>query len=240
MDETDHRRVMTAFRLIVTIGSLLLVVLIGARLRPKANPRAPSSTATTRTGGWPWIVVASIAAFASIFLGLIVIVVSLFVRRWSGIRRKARATREVAASFPNALDLLVLSIRAGYLPAQAISEITPYLPTALLPSFSAVDQALRRGNRFADALDQLRVRLGPIAEPLVDSLAAADRYGLPLAPVLERLSFEARQQRRRDTDAAARELPVRLALPLVLCTLPSFVLLAIVPLLLGALSALHT
>jgi len=50
----------------------------------------------------------------------------------------------------------------------------------------------------------------------------------------------ARQQRRRDSDAAARELPVRLAVPLVLCTLPSFVLLAIVPLLLGALSSLHT
>ena len=148
-------------------------------------------------------------------------------------------TRDVAARFPDALDLLVLSIRAGYLPAQAIGEITPYLPTALRPSFSAVDQALQRGDRFADALDQLRVRLGPIAQPLVDSLAAADRYGLPLAPVLERLSFEARQQRRRDTDATARELPVRLALPLVLCTLPSFVLLAIVPLLLGALSSLH-
>ena len=96
------------------------------------------------------------------------------------------------------------------------------------------------GDRFADALRQLRASLGPIAQPLVDSLSAADRYGLPLAPVLERLSFEARQQRRRDTDATARELPVRLAMPLVLCTLPSFVLLAIVPLLLGALSSLHT
>ena len=97
-----------------------------------------------------------------------------------------------------------------------------------------------RGERFADALGELQAHLGPIAQPLVDSLSAADRYGLPLAPVLERLASEARQQRRRETDATARELPVRLAVPLVLCTLPSFVLLAIVPLLLGALSSLHT
>jgi tight adherence protein C len=102
-----------------------------------------------------------------------------------------------------------------------------------------VGTALRDGERFADALDRLSAHLGPIGQALVDSLAAADRYGLPLAPVLERLAFEARQQRRRDADAAARELPVRLAMPLVLCTLPSFVLLAIVPLLLGALSSLH-
>ena len=97
---------------------------------------------------------------------------------------------------------------------------------------------MNAGDRFADALHRLREGLGPVAQPLIDSLSAADRYGLPLAPVLERLSFEARQQRRRDTEAAARELPVRLAVPLVLCTLPSFVLLAIVPVLLGALSSL--
>ena len=114
------------------------------------------------------------------------------------------------------------------------------MPQAVRPAFAAVGEAMRGGDRFADALDQLRGGLGPIAQPLVDSLSAADRYGLPLAPVLERLSFEARQQRRRDTEPTARELPVRLAVPLVLCTLPSFVLLAIVPLLLGALSSLHT
>jgi tight adherence protein C len=230
---------MIADRSIVLVGSVLLVVLIGARLRPTAIPRARTPTATTTTRRWLWIAVVSGTALASIPLCLILIMVSLFGRRWSSIQRRARATGAVSAGFPDALDLLVLSIRAGYLPAQAIGEITAYLPVALRPSFAAVDRALRRGDRFADALGQLRLQLGPIAQPLVDSLSSADRYGLPLAPVLERLSFEARQQRRRDTDAAARELPVRLAMPLVLCTLPSFVLLAIVPLLLGALSSLH-
>jgi tight adherence protein C len=224
---------------IVLGGTALVVVLFGIRARPRAGPRARASAATGRTRRWPWIAVASMVALASLPVSLAVVIVTALLRRWSGVQRKARTTRDIAAKFPEALDLLVLSIRAGYLPAQAIGEITPYLPTALRPSFSAVDQALQQGDRFADALDQLRIRLGPIAQPLVDSLAAADRYGLPLAPVLERLSLEARQQRRRDTDAAARELPVRLALPLVLCTLPSFVLLAIVPLLLGALSSLQ-
>lgn len=77
------------------------------------------------------------------------------------------------------------------------------------------------------------------AAPLADSFAAADRYGQPLAPVLERLADEARQHRRRQADTLARQLPVRMSLPLVLCTLPSFVLLAVVPLLLAALSSLH-
>jgi tight adherence protein C len=155
-------------------------------------------------------------------------------------RADAKWRRSIAADYPDALELLVLSIEAGYLPAQAVVAIVPLVPRSVADAFVAVGQAMERGRRFADALPALTSHLGGIAEPLVDSLAAADRYGLPLAPVLERLTHEARQQRRRATESAARELPVRLAVPLVLCTLPSYVLLAIVPLLLGALSSLHT
>jgi tight adherence protein C len=120
---------------------------------------------------------------------------------------------------------------------RAVADSTP---DELRPSFIAVVDRMAAGQRLADALGALNDGLGTIAEPLVDSLAAAERYGLPLAPVLDRLADEARSARRRQAEAAARQLPVRLAAPLVLCTLPSFVLLAIVPLLLGTFNSLHT
>jgi tight adherence protein C len=186
------------------------------------------------------IATALVAVLLSPFAAIAAVLMMLMWHHRSAARRRARSRRQIASEFPDALDLLVLSIRAGYLPAQAVVEIGPFLPSAVRNAFGSVDAAMQEGQRFADALNQLSSELGPVAQPLVDSLSAADRYGLPLAPVLERLSTEARQQRRRDADAAARELPVRLAVPLVLCTLPSFVLLAIVPLLLGALSSLHT
>jgi tight adherence protein C len=173
-------------------------------------------------------------------LGVVLAVLGPTVRVWSRARAGTLDKRATSHDFPDALDVLVLAIRAGYLPAQAIVEAAAFVPERLRTSFTAVRTAMDRGERLADALGQLTASLGPIAQPLVDTLSAAERYGLPLAPVLERLSFEARQQRRRDADANARELPVRLAVPLVLCTLPSFVLLAIVPLLLGALSSLRT
>ena len=70
-------------------------------------------------------------------------------------------------------------------------------------------------------------------------MSAAVRDGLPLPPVLDRLTDEATTSRRRQGEAAARRLPVRLSFPLVVCTLPSFVLLAIAPAVLGALSTLR-
>ncbi len=224
--------------MITALGASIVVVLVALLLRPKPTGRATTAQAPPRRVLWTTVACA-LAIVVSPVLGAVAVICAAAWRQWSGARRATLAKRRISTHFPDALDLLVLSIRAGYLPAQAVGEIAAYLPEPLRQSFAAVSEAMQRGDRFADALTQLRTRLGPIAQPLVDSLSAADRYGLPLAPVLERLAFEARQQRRRDADATARELPVRLAMPLVLCTLPSFVLLSIVPLLLGALSSLH-
>ncbi len=160
-------------------------------------------------------------------------------RTWLPGLAKRRAQRSAERSYSDAIEMIVLAIRAGYLPAAAITEAVPYLAPAIQPAFLAVGARTAAGERFADALAALPAALGPIASPLADSFAAADRYGQPIAPVLERLAAEARQHRRRHADTLARQLPVRMSVPLVLCTLPSFVLLAVVPLLLAALSSLH-
>lgn len=160
-------------------------------------------------------------------------------RRLHAARRAARQRRRVEATLPDTIDLLVLAVRSGLLPLQAFRLLRPHLDP---DTGDAVDELLAeidRGARFADALTLLAHRLGPALHPLVDGFVAADRDGLPLAPVLERLSADARAQRRRRVDAVARELPVRLAAPLVVCSLPAFVLLGVVPLLLAAFASLH-
>ncbi len=155
------------------------------------------------------------------------------------VMRTQRRRRLVDATLPDALDLVVLAVRAGHLPLAALHAVHHHFAPPLRDATADVLREVEGGARFADALRRLSVVLGPALDPLVDGLAAADRDGLPLAPVLERLATDARLHRRRQLDALARQLPVRLAVPLVLCTLPSFVLLAIVPLLLAALSSLH-
>ncbi|HEY0519187.1 MAG TPA: type II secretion system F family protein [Ilumatobacteraceae bacterium] len=232
---------MTVTSTIVASACALIIAGVGVRCRPRATARPSAARpCPARRGHWSWLGVGLVAAVVSPMLGVVLAVLGPTVRVWSRARAGTLDKRATSHDFPDALDVLVLAIRAGYLPAQAIVEAAAFVPERLRTSFTAVRTAMDRGERLADALGQLTASLGPIAQPLVDTLSAAERYGLPLAPVLERLSFEARQQRRRDADANARELPVRLAVPLVLCTLPSFVLLAIVPLLLGALSSLRT
>lgn len=154
------------------------------------------------------------------------------------MRPRARSAA-IDLHYADAIELIVLAVRAGHLPLAAIRAVHRHMAPAVGDAFAEVLARCERGERFADALAELPRRLGTRAHMLADGLSAADRDGLPLAPVLDRLADDARQQRRRRAEATARQLPVRLSLPLVLCTLPSFVLLAVAPLLLAAVTSLR-
>ena len=166
-------------------------------------------------------------------------IVSWHRRRWSLlIGRERELQRRISRALPDAIDLLVLTVWAGLTPRDAISHLADHGPPVTRPGFAAVVARLRRGARFVDALHELPRALGPAATSVAVSIAAAERAGTSLGPTLERLSIEARAERRRLADADARRLPVRLSFPLVGCTLPAFVLLGIAPAILAALTSI--
>ena len=145
----------------------------------------------------------------------------------------------IARTLPDAVELTIIAIRSGLPPAAALIAIAPHCSAPVRSAIDDVEHRVHRGQRFADAIGALPDQLGPAAAALADGLATAERYGLPLEPVLDQLAHGVRSDRRRLAERDARTLPVRLSFPLVVCTLPSFVLLAIVPALLGALSTLQ-
>ena len=153
--------------------------------------------------------------------------------------RSRRHARAALVDLPDVIELIVVAARAGCTPASAISAVAPAAPSTIKPVLVEVEHRLHRGQRLADALVALTEALGAPAAGFVDALATCDRYGLALGPVLDRLADEIRIERRRQAERQARTLPVKLSFPLVVCTLPSFVLLAIVPAVLGAVSTLR-
>ncbi len=168
----------------------------------------------------------------------IVVGVIVLVRRARPIRSERRRRNDAERALPDALDLLVLGIQTGLTPQQAIAELAVSAPASVRGAFALTVHRCDRGQSFADALAALPETLGSGAIGLADVIATSDRYGLPLGPVLDQLTIEARESRRRRDQADARKLPVRLSFPLVVCTLPSFVLLAIAPAVIAALSSL--
>jgi pilus assembly protein TadC len=58
-------------------------------------------------------------------------------------------------------------------------------------------------------------------------------FGLPVEDALLSLAFRRRERIRHEFDAATKKAPVAMVVPLVLCVLPSFGLLALAPFLRG-------
>jgi tight adherence protein C len=162
----------------------------------------------------------------------------LLLRRLRPIRAGRRRRAAIERALPDAMDQLVSSVRAGLTPFQAVCDLAGSTDPAIGDAFAEVVRRTERGQPFADALAALPQRLGAQAGGLADVIATSDRHGLPLGPVLDQLTTEIRATRRRLDQADARKLPVRLSFPLVTCTLPSFVLLAIAPAVIAALSSL--
>ena len=184
-----------------------------------------------------------LTGFAALAVGGPFVVGALFASWWAVRRmRPVLASRRLAArverAVPDAIEMFVLTIHAGLSPVQAVRELAITVPAEVRSGFDAVVHRLDRGEPFAQAVQALPERLGGGMVAFADLIAGADRYGVPIGPVLESLALDVRATRRRLDEADARRLPVRLSFPLVICTLPSFVLLAIAPALIAALSSL--
>jgi len=106
------------------------------------------------------------------------------------------------------------------------------------PVGSSVADLISAGAPLEEALLPL-ANLHPITgKNLGHTIVEAERDGLPILDTVTRLATDHRNERRRQIDTRIRQLPTRLSIPLVLCVLPSFLLLSVAPLVLASLSHL--
>jgi tight adherence protein C len=155
-------------------------------------------------------------------------------------RRRANARRLVVrrASAPAALDLLGAALLAGLNPHMAVLRVADRAPEALKADLDLAAAVLRLGGTPAAALHAAAERsgLGELRAAAA-ALEAAERWGAPPAEALAARAEALRSRARLQAEADAGRAAVRLAFPLVLCFLPAFVLLTVVPTVAGALRA---
>lgn len=211
---------------------------IGTRLLGIGGPADASSTDRRRAGAACLLAAATLPVFPPV--GVAVLACGWGQPRLRRHRRAREARRAVTEGLPEAVDLLLLCFGAGLALPLAHPLVAAHLGPPIGPALDRAEQATCAGAPRADALVDELGPLGDRALQLGHLLADHLRYGVALAPALDRLVLELRLDRRRRAEQEARRVPVRLLGPLITCVLPAFGLLTVVPLLVASLQSLTT
>lgn len=144
-------------------------------------------------------------------------------------RLSARRRLRLSRALPDALDLMVLCVEAGYTFERALSmvseELQPLAPD-LAAELAAVEGELRLGADRRSALQGLYARTG--ADALRDfamTVVQGERYGTPMGQSIQNIARNERLQRAARIEAQAGRLPVIMSLPMLLLVVPGIILL---------------
>lgn len=135
------------------------------------------------------------------------------------------------------LTVVAVAASAGARPREAlrlaVSVASGPLASALLPAVAEIE----RGSDLVTAL-----RRHPTADRSIErfhrTLVQAEVDGTSYAAAIDDLRNDVRRERLTDLEVAAQRLSVEIQFPLVLCILPAFIALALVPLVLATLGDL--
>ncbi len=177
-------------------------------------------------------VVSVVDGWVGVLAGPVVALVTYrLVGRLEPAAVRARRLR-IARDLPLAVDLLVVCLRAGRPVGVAASVVGAAVAGPLGDELGRVAARVRLGAdpqlAWADAGRD--AALGPLARAVVRALET----GSPLAESLTHFTDDLRAERRARVDETARRVAVASAGPLGLCFLPAFVLVGIVPTVIGA------
>lgn len=122
-------------------------------------------------------------------------------------RRAANRREELRGLWPDAVDNLGSSIRAGLSLPEALSQLGIRGPVPLRPAFSAFGADYRATGRFTECLDVLKARLAdPVADRIIEALRLAREVGgTDLGRLLRTLSAFLREDAHTRAELVARQ-----------------------------------
>lgn len=159
-------------------------------------------------------------------------VIAWAVARWLPV--DTRAERDaVAAALPQALELLAACTRAGLPLRRAAEVVAAAVAGPVGEQLDRVVAAVRVGADEADAWRALADH--PVLGHVARDLARATGSGTAVAASLDRHTLDARRERQAAVLERARAVGVSSVVPLMVCFLPAFLLVGVVPIVAGVL-----
>ena len=146
----------------------------------------------------------------------------------------ARRERQILEEFPTVAELLALSVAAGEGPAAALDRVVRRSHGELSVELARVLGQVRTGTPLTRAFDEMAARSGlAVVSRFAEGIAIAVERGTPLADVLHAQALDVREAGRRALIESGARREVLMMVPVVFLVLPTVVVFAFWPGLVG-------
>lgn len=139
--------------------------------------------------------------------------------------------QRISTDLPMAADLLSACLLAGATPVTAVTTVAAAVGGPLGDELRSAATAVRLGGDPARCWSALAAH--PELAPLGRALSRSGDGGAPLAERIAHVADECRERCRSDLTTTARRTAVRATLPLGACFLPAFLVIGVIPVVIG-------
>ena len=144
----------------------------------------------------------------------------------------------LADSLPDAIDMLQMCVGAGLAFPSALSRVAETQEGPVAQEFARVTAEVQLGQSRVEALRDMAERTQePHIAKFVSSMSQVDAFGIPISNVLLEQSKQMRLVRRDRAREKGQKVPIKLLAPIMLCFLPSVVVIILAPAFLSILRA---
>lgn len=150
-------------------------------------------------------------------------------RLW--LRRCVRQRKhEVLRAFPDALDMLTISVEAGLAFESAMFKVNEKWDNALTREFRRAVTEMRVGTPRDEAFERMAERLGvQEVKTFVTVLIQSNQLGISISQVLHAQAEQMRIKRRQRAEELARQAGGKMVFPLVFCFIPALFVVVLGP-----------
>jgi tight adherence protein C len=190
------------------------------------------------------VTLSAMAAFVlvvngQLVLGLIAAAVLFFLPDYWVLSVRDQRQAQMQADAADVIDQLTICVEAGLGFDAALARVAATTEGPLTDELRHMMSDIRAGVPRGQALRALadRTQIVEIRQ-LVTALVQAQKHGVPMAETLRIQSSEMRLKRTQRTEEKAAKLTVKMIFPIILCFLPVFMIIAMVPALIRVFEAL--
>ena len=145
----------------------------------------------------------------------------------------------IANTLADAIDMLQMCVNAGLAFPAALSKVAETQSGPVAEEFARVTAEVQLGQARSDALQAMADRTQEEhVQKFVGSMMQVDRFGIPIGNVLIEQSKEMRAARRERARERGQKVPVKILAPIMLCFLPSVLIIILGPAVISIMKAL--